>query len=148
METRQKLDAALKDAMRSGDEMRKQSVRMVLSAIKLNEVEKGSALDESAIIAIIQKEIKARSEAMQDANKAGRSDLAEKAQAETAYLESFLPTQLTADELAELVRAAIQEVNAAGPGDMGKVMKILVPKVQGRAAGNQVSEAVRKLLQS
>jgi uncharacterized protein YqeY len=148
METRQKLDAALKDAMRSGDEMRKQSVRMVLSAIKLNEVEKGSALDESAVIAIIQKEIKARSEAMQDANKAGRSDLADKAQAETAFLESFLPKQLTAEELAELVRAAIQEVNATGPGDMGKVMKVVVPKVQGRAAGNQVSEAVRKLLQS
>ena len=148
METRQKLDAALKDAMRSGDEMRKQTVRLVLSTLKLSEVEKGSPLDENAVIAIIQKEIKSRSEAIQDANKAGRSDLAEKAQAETAFLESFLPKQLSADELAELVRASIQEVNASGPGDMGKVMKVLVPKVQGRAAGNQVSEAVRKLLQS
>jgi uncharacterized protein len=148
METRQKLDTALKDAMRSGDDMRRQSIRMVLSAIKLSEVEKGSPLDESAVIAIIQKEIKSRSEAIQDANKAGRSDLIEKSQAEIVYLESFLPKQLTQDELIELARSAVQEVNATGPGDMGKVMKVLVPKVQGRAAGNQVSEAVRKLLQS
>ena len=148
METRQKLDAALKDAMRSGDNMRKQTVRMVLSAIKLNEVEKGTPLDEAGVIAILQKEVKSRSESMQDAQKANRPDLAENAQAEAAYLESFLPKQLSPEELADLVRAAIQEVNASTPADMGKVMKVLVPKIQGRAAGNQVSETVRKLLQS
>lgn len=148
MDTRQKLDSALKDAMRSGDEMRKQTVRMVLSAIKLSEVEKGGSLDESGVIAVLQKEVKSRSESIQDAQKAGRPDLAEKAQIEAAYLETFLPKQLTQDELAALARAAVEEVNATSPADMGKVMKVLVPRVQGRAPGNLVSEAVRKLLQS
>lgn len=148
METRQKLEAALKDAMRSGDEMRKQTIRMVMSAIKLSEVEKGKPLDDASVVAIVQKEVKSRSEAMQDALKANRPDLAEKAREETSFLETFLPKQLTQDELTELVREAIREVNASTPADMGKVMKVLMPKVQGRAAGDQVSQTVRQLLQS
>ena len=148
MDTRQKLEAALKDAMRSGDEMRKQSVRMVMSAVKLSEVEKGSKMDEAGILAVLQKEIKSRTEAIQDAQKAGRPDLVAKAREEMAFLESFLPQQLSQDELEALVREAIQEVSARGPSDMGKVMKALMPKVQGRSAGDQVSQAVRRLLQS
>jgi len=147
MDTRQKLEAALKDAMKTGDNMRKQNVRMVLSAVKLNEVEKGASLDEAGVIAIIQKELKSRQEALSDANKANRSDLAERAQTEMAFLETFLPQQLTQDELADLAQAAITEVGAASPADMGKVMKALMPKVQGRATGDQVSQAVRKALQ-
>ncbi len=87
METRQKLDAALKDAMRSGDDLRKATVRMALSAIKLSEVEKGGPLDEAATIAVIQKELKSRAEALQEAQQANRPDLAQKAQAEMAFLE-------------------------------------------------------------
>jgi uncharacterized protein len=148
MDTRQKLETALKDAMRSGDEMRKQSVRMVMSAVKLAEVEKGEKMDDAGIIAIVQKEIKSRSEALQDAQKAGRPDLADKAQEEMAFLGTFLPQQLSSDELDSLAKEAIQEVNAKSPTDMGKVMKVLMPKVQGRAAGDQVSQAVRRNLQS
>lgn len=147
METRQKLEAALKDAMRSGDDMRKQNVRMVLSAIKLNEVEKGKALDEAGVVTIIQKEVKSRQEALADAQKANRSDLADKAQAEMAFLETFLPKQLTEVELDVLADEAIAEVGATSPADMGKVMKAVMPKVQGRATGDQVSQAVRKALQ-
>ncbi len=148
MDTREKLEAALKEAMRSGDEMRKQTVRMVMSAIKLAEVEKGTRLDEAGILAVLQKEVKSRAEALQDAQKAGRSDLAEKARAESAFLESFLPQPLSPTELEALAREAIQEANAKTAADMGRVMKILMPKVQGRAAGDQVSQAVRRLLQS
>ncbi len=147
METRQKLEAALKDAMRSGDDMRKQNVRMVMSAIKLTEVEKGAPLDDAGVIAIVQKELKSRQEALQEAQKANRPDLAERAQAEMAFLETFLPQQMTGDELAALVQGTIAEVGATGPADMGKVMKALMPKVQGRATGDQVSQAVRKQLQ-
>lgn len=147
METRQKLETALKEAMRSGDEMRKQNVRMVMSAIKLNEVEKGQPLDDTAVIAIVQKELKSRQEALNDAEKAGRTDLAERARIEMAYLESFLPQQMTEDELMALVNQTVAEVGASGPADMGKVMKALTPKVQGRATGQQVSTAVRKVLQ-
>jgi uncharacterized protein YqeY len=147
METRQKLEAALKEAMRSGDDMRKQNVRMVMSAIKLNEVEKGTPMDEAGVLAIIQKELKSRQEALNDAQKAKRPDLEERAKVEMTFLESFLPKQLSEDELAVLAREAIAEVGATGPADMGKVMKVMMPKVQGRAAGNQVSQAVQKQLQ-
>jgi uncharacterized protein YqeY len=147
METRMKLETALKDAMRSGDEMRKQNVRMVLSAIKFNEIEKGARLDEAGVIAAVQKEIKSRQEALQDAQKANRTDLVERNRAEIAFLETFLPQQLSEEELAALAREAITEVGASAPADMGKVMKALMPKVQGRATGDQVSQAVRKALQ-
>ena len=146
MDTREKLETALKDAMRSGDDMRKQNVRMVMSAIKLNEVEKGARLDDAAVVAIVQKELKSRQEALQDAQKANRPDLAERARVEMTFLESFLPQQLSEEELNALVSAAIAETGAAAPTDMGKVMKALMPKIQGRAAGDQVSQAVRKQL--
>jgi uncharacterized protein YqeY len=147
METRLKLETALKDAMRSNDELRKQNVRMVLSAIKLSEVEKGARLDEAGVIAIIQKELKSRQESLQDAQKANRPDLAERSKADIAFLESFLPKQLTEEELTSLAGEAIAEVGASSPADMGKVMKAIMPKVQGRATGDQVSQAVRKSLQ-
>jgi uncharacterized protein len=146
MDTRQKLDAELKDAMRAGDEMRKQNVRMVMSAIRLQEVEKGARLDDAGVISIVQKELKSRFESMEDAKKANRPDLIERAQIEMKFLESFLPKQLSEDELAVLVKQAISETGAAGPADMGKVMKALMPKVQGVTTGDQVSKMVKKLL--
>ena len=146
MDTREKLETALKDAMRSGDDMRKTNVRMVLSTIKLSEVEKGSRLDDAGVVSAIQKEIKSRQEALQDAQKANRPDLAEKAKTEIAFLETFLPKQLTEEELISVVNETIAELGATGPADMGKVMKAVMPKVQGRAAGDQVSQAVRKSL--
>lgn len=148
METRQKLEAALKDAMRSGDDLRKQNIRMVLSAVKLTEVEKGQPMDEAGIISVIQKEVKSRQEALAEARKAAREDLASRAQDEIAFLQTFLPQQLGEEELAGIVREAVAETGAAGPADMGRVMKVVMPKVQGRATGDQVSQAVRKLLQA
>jgi uncharacterized protein len=147
MDTRQKLDAELKDAMRAGDEMRKQNVRMVMSAIRLLEVEKGAKLDDAGVIAIVQKEVKSRIESMEDAQKANRPDLIEHAQVEMKFLETFLPKQLSEEELAALVKQAIAETGATAPSDMGKVMKALMPKVQGVTTGDQVSKMVRKMLQ-
>lgn len=147
MDTRQKLEAALKESMRSSDNMRKQNIRMVLSAVKLLEVEKGSPPDDAAVIGIVQKELKSRQEALNDAQKANRPELADRAKTEMAFLESFLPAQLGADELEALVREAVAETGASSPADMGKVMKVLMPKVQGKATGDQVSQAVRKQLQ-
>lgn len=146
MDTREKLDLALKEAIRSGDDMRKQNVRMIMSAIKLSEVEKGARLEESEIVAIIHRELKSRLEARQDAEKANRDDLVQQADAEIRFIETFLPRQLTEDELDVLVRETIAEVNASGPGDIGKVMKAVMPKIQGRASGSQVNQAVRKHL--
>lgn len=148
MTSRGQFEADLKDAMRSGDDVRKRTLRMVLSAIKLAEVEKRGELDEAATIAVLQKEVKARHETIQDAERAARPDLAEAAQAELAVLQAYLPQPLSEDELTRLVRQAIEETGATTPAEQGKVMKVLMPRVQGRADGKAVSERVHQQLTS
>ncbi len=147
MNNKQQLENALKDAMRAQDEARKRTLRMALSAIKLAEVEKGGALDELAVTAMLQKEVKSRRETINDAQKAGRPDLIALAEEEIQILEGFLPQPLTDEELAAAAQAVIKEVGAKMPNDMGKVMKELLPRLQGRAANDRVSQTVRKLLQ-
>lgn len=147
MSLKDELSNALKDAMRASDDGRKVPLRLVISAIKLAEVEKGGELDDTEVMGMIQKEVKARRESIADAEKAKRDDLIAAAQAEMAVLESFLPKGLTAEELEAIVRAAIAEAGATSPADMGAVMKLLVPRTKGRADGGQVSALVRQLLQ-
>jgi hypothetical protein len=147
MPTRADLENALKDALRSGNALRKNTIRMAMAAVKFTEIEKGASLDESGIAAILQKEIKSRRESITDAQKANRPDLVETAQAEIAILEGFLPQALSAEELDLLARQAVAEVGATTVREMGQVMKLLVPRLQGRASGDQASQAVRKLLQ-
>ena len=147
METKAKLETALKEAMKAGDEVRKRTVRMALAAIRQQEIDRQVQMDETGVLTILQKEIKTRKEAMEEARKAERPDLIAAAEAEIAVVEAFLPKAMNAEELATLVDAAIAEVGAASPADMGKVMKTLMPKVAGRAPGDQVSIAVRQRLQ-
>ena len=144
---RSKLEATLKDAMRAKDDVRRRTIRMVLAAVKLSEIEKGAVLDDNSILAIIQKEVKNRRESIQDAQKANRADLVSANEAEIRVLEGYLPKPLSLDELNTLVKAAIAEVGAKSPAEMGKVMKVLLPRVQGKAPGDQVSQVVRQLLQ-
>jgi len=148
MDTKQKMESALKDGMRSNDDTVKRTLRVALATIKLAEVEKGSSLDENSLLAIIQKEIKGRHESIQDAQKANRPDLVQSYQMEIAILEKFLPKQLSPQEINDLARSAIEEAGAVSIADMGKVMKLLLPRVQGRAPGDQISQAVRQLLTS
>jgi uncharacterized protein YqeY len=148
MDTKTKLNEALKDAMKTGDTTRKDTVRMVLAAIKQVEVDKRISLDEAAVLAILQKEAKTRREALEEANRASRTDLAAAAQTEIDILNTFLPQSMSPDELRELARQAIAETGASGPADMGKVMKAMLPKISGRAPGDLVSAAVRELLAS
>ena len=147
MDTKTLLENDLKSAMRSGDVVRKRALRMALSAIKLAEVQKGAALDEAQILAVLQKEIKSQQETIAEAEKANRPDMVAAAQAESAVLENFLPPSLDQEELETMVRAAIIEVGATSPADMGKVMKALMPEIKGRASGEHVSQMVRQLLQ-
>ena len=147
MDLKAQLTEAMKESMKSGDKVRKSTVTMVLAAIKQVEVDRRITLDEPAILAILQKEIKSRKEAFEEAQKAGRENLAQDAQAEIAILNTFLPAGLGTDELRALVQAAIAETGASAPADMGKVMKALLPKVAGRAPGDQVSAIVREYLQ-
>ena len=146
MSTKTQLENDLKDAMRAGDELRKRTLRMALSAINLAEVEKGTPLDEPAVLAILQKEIKTQREAIADAERAGRPDLTTEAATQIRQLESYLRQPLTTAELETLARAAIDEVGAVSAREMGQVMKVLMPRIQGRAEGAQVSQIVRQLL--
>jgi hypothetical protein len=146
MDMKTKLNEAVKEAMKANDTVRKVTVRMVLAAIKQAEVDKQTTLDDAAVLGIIQKEIKNRREAIEEAKKAERADLVSANQAEIAVLETFLPAAMPADELRELVKATIAETGAASPSDMGKVMKVVMAKVAGRAPGDAVSAAVREQL--
>lgn len=123
-------------------------MRLALSAIKEAEVQKQAELDDSAILALLHKELKSRQEALAEAEKANRAELAEDAKAEIKILEDFLPQAMSALELESIVDAAIAELEATTPADMGKVMKAVLPKLQGRADGGQVSQLVRTKLQN
>jgi uncharacterized protein YqeY len=146
MLTKAIIESRLTDAMRSKDDVAKRTFRMVLSAVKLAEVEKRGALDEPALLAVLQKEVKTRHESILDAEKANRPDLANDTRAELELIKSFLPAALTPQELETIIREAMQEAGASAPGDMGKVMKLVTPKTQGRADNREVSQLVRKLL--
>lgn len=147
MTIKTQLNESMKDAMKSGDEVRKRTVRMVLAAVKQAEVDKRVELDDTAVMNLIQKEVKNRREAIEEAKKAERADLIEANEAEIKVLEVFLPKAMPAEELRALVQAAIAEAGASGPGDMGKVMKAVMPKVAGRAPNDMVSAAVKEALQ-
>ena len=146
MDIKTQLNDSMKDAMKSGDAVRKNTVRMALAAIKQIEVDKRASLDDAAVMSLLQKEIKNRREALEEAKKAERADLASANEAEIAVLEAFLAKAMPADELRALVQAAIAETGATTAGEMGKVMKAVMPKTAGRAPGDAVSAIVRELL--
>jgi len=146
MDTKTELENAVKDAMRAGDELRKRTLRMALAAIRQQEIDKGVPVDEAAVQTILQKEIKSRHESIADAQKAHRPDLEAEALAEIGVLQGFLPSQLTPEELDALAQQAVAESGATSLKEMGQVMKILLPRLQGRASGDQASQAVRRLL--
>jgi uncharacterized protein YqeY len=147
MDLRSRIEADLKDAMRASDDLRRRTLRMVMAGLKLADIEKGVKLDELAIIAIIQKEIKSRREAIIDAEKASRPELIQANLEEIQVLETYLPQGLSETELKAMALEVIRELQAVNPTDMGKVMKAMLAKLQGRAAGDQVSKVVRELLQ-
>lgn len=146
MNTKEKLTETLKEAMRAKDDIRKRTVRLALAAIKNLEIDTRAEVDESAVLAILQKEVKSRRETIDGAQRAGRDDLITEAEAEIAILEAFLPQPLTPDELKKLAQDAIAEAGATSPREMGKVMQLLIPRVQGRADGKETSQIVRTLL--
>ena len=154
MSIKTQLNESMKDAMKSGDEVRKRTVRMALAAVKQAEVDrrsnpadKRSELDDTAVMNLLQKEIKNRRESLEEAKKANRPDLIEANEAEINVLQAFLPKAMPAEELRSLVQAAITETGAASPADMGRVMKVAMAKVAGRAPNDVVSATVRELLQ-
>ncbi|PQV64069.1 hypothetical protein B1R32_10794 [Abditibacterium utsteinense] len=137
-----------KDAMKSGDALRKETLSSLRAAIKKAEIDArtGIELDETARQVIIDKEAKKRRESIEEYTKANRIDLADKEKAELEIIAEFLPQQMNDDELLVIVRDSISEVGAASAKEMGKVMGVLVPKIAGRADGKKASNLVKELL--
>jgi len=146
MQLRERLNAAMKDAMKSRDALRLSAIRMLLSSVKNREIELRRELGETEITETIVTLCKQRRESIRLFKEAGRQDLVDKEEAELALLMDFLPQQLTREEIESLVDKVIAETAATSGKDMGKVMKALQPLVSGRADGKLVSEVVKEKL--
>jgi len=145
----QQVDSDLKDAMRARDAARLGVLRMLKSALKYGAIEKSGAdaeLNDADAVQVIRKQVKQRQDSIESFEKGGRPELAEKEKAELAILNSYLPQQLSLDELAKIVRETIAEVGAISKAQMGAVMKALQPKIAGRADGKTLSAEVQKQL--
>jgi uncharacterized protein YqeY len=140
------LDNAMKAAMKAQDDLRLSAVRMVRAAIKNREIELRAELDDRAVIEVLATMAKQRRESIKMYREGNRPELAEREEAELAILHEFLPTQLSAEEIDRIVAQVIQEIDAHGMKDMGKVMKVITPLTAGKADGKAVNEAVRKQL--
>jgi uncharacterized protein YqeY len=148
MGLKEKLQADLTDAIRSRNEVVSGTVRMLLAAITNEEVAGKSAkvLTDAEIITVLSREAKKRREAVEAYTQAKRDDLAGKEKAEAAVIANYLPEQLSEDEIKKLIQAAIAETDAKGPAGMGLVMKVLQPKIAGKADGGVVSGLVKSYL--
>lgn len=147
---KQQLRDELKDSMFAKDELRTSVLRMLISAITYFEIQKGGAGYEATdedVMTVIDKQVKQRRDSIEQFEKAGRQELADKEKAEMAILEKYLPEQMGEEEVRVLVKEAIEQTGATTPQDMGKVMGALMPKTKGKADGTLVSRIVRELLQ-
>ncbi|POZ90925.1 MULTISPECIES: GatB/YqeY domain-containing protein [unclassified Petrotoga] len=140
------LNNDLKKYMKEKNTLALNAVRSIISEIKNKEVEKGAELTEEEIIQVIKKQIKMREDSIEQFEKADRIDLAEKERKEVEILQSYLPEQLSDEELKKIIEETISEVNATSKKDFGKVMKLIIQKVQGRADGKKISEILSSLL--
>lgn len=151
MTTKEKLMADMKQAMkdREAGKLRLEVIRMVRSDIRNAEIngKNKAELTENEVLAVIMKAVKMREDSLEEFTKAQRQDLIEQTQAEIEILKAYLPAAMSDEELTKLVQEAIASTGAAGPQDMGKVMKAVMPQVQGRADGKRINAVVRSLLQ-
>ena len=148
MGLKETLQADLTEAIRSRDELTSGTIRMILAAIQVEEVagKEAKTLSEDEVITVLSREAKKRREAAEAFADAGRADKAETEKAEGEIITAYLPAQLSDAELDALIAAAIAQVGAAGPQDMGKVMGVLKPQIAGKADGALVSSLVKAAL--
>ena len=146
MTLKEQLMKDMQDSMRSGDELRKETLRMARAAIKNAEIQQITELDDAGVENVLRKEIKQRRESAEEYGRAKRQDLADKELAEVAILEAYLPQQMTEAEIEVEVRAIISELGASGPQDMNKVMPAAMSRLKGRADGRTVNQVVTRLL--
>jgi hypothetical protein len=136
----------MKTAMKSGDKSTLQFSRNLHAAIRKREIDDRKDLDDGEVLKLIATMLKQREDSIEQFKKGGRDDLVQNEEAEAKYLRQFMPAQLSPDELRPIVQGAIAESGAKEAKDLGKVMKVLLPKVQGKADGKLVNQLVRELL--
>lgn len=146
MSLKEKIQQDWKDAMKSRDKFRSNTLSMAKAAILQVEKTDNRVLDDDEVIGILSKEVKSRRDALVDFEKGNRQDLVEEAKSEIEILLEYLPKQLTEDEIAEIVRQIICETGASSAKDMGKVMTAAMAKLKGRADGKLVSSIVKQNL--
>jgi len=146
MSLKARLEGGVREALRAGDRVALGAIRLSLSEVKNAEIDKHRPLEDGEIVLVLRSGVKKRHEAIALYRQGNREELAAKEAAEIRVLEAFLPAALDAAALEALVAAAIAESGAASPRDMGKVMKLLVPRVAGRADGAEVSRIVKERL--
>jgi uncharacterized protein len=142
------LNAALKQAMIEKDSLRRDVIRMMLSEVKQVEVDQRREVTADDVMTVLQREVKKRRESVDEATKVGRNEIADAVKAEIAILETFLPKQLSREEITVFVKEAISQTGVTSAKEMGKVMGALMLKVKGKADGKLVNDVVRELLGS
>ncbi|WP_315116859.1 GatB/YqeY domain-containing protein [uncultured Clostridium sp.] len=146
MALKERLQEDWKQALKAREKFKANTISTAKAAILLVEKTDGRKLDDEEIIEVLAKEVKQRREAILEFKKGNRQDLVDESEEEIKILLSYLPQQLTEDEIVEIVRQAIEELGASSIKDMGKIMAVIVPKTKGRADGKLVSEIVKKSL--
>lgn len=143
---KQKLTADLRQAMRSGDKIRRSAIRLLMAAISNAEIAQQTTLEDADILGIIAKEIRQRRESIEAFKQGNRQDLVAQEEAELAVLQEYLPQQMTREEIVAAACRIIEEVGAGGPADKGKVMPKLIAQLKGRADGREINAVVSELL--
>jgi uncharacterized protein len=145
-EIAERLSAQIKEAIKSGDRTRLQTVRLLATSVRNREVELGRDLTEDDLVEVATREMKRRKEAAEAYDRAGRTELAERERAERVILEAYVPEQLSEDEVRAAIEEAVVSTGATGPGDMGKVMGQVMGRLKGRVDGGEVNRLVRERL--
>ena len=146
MSLKEQITEDMKTAMRAKDSERLGTIRLLLAALKQKEVDERVELDDTMVVAIVDKMVKQRKDSIAAFTTGGRTDLADKESAEIKVLEVYLPQRMSAEETVAAVKAIVAELGASGPGDMGKVMGVVKTRLAGKADMGQVSAAVKAAL--
>jgi uncharacterized protein YqeY len=141
-----KIDHCFKTALKNQDRLNLSTLRLLKTALKNREVRERRALTEAEVVAVITSQVKQRQDSIAEFTRAGRSDLAQQEEEERKFLLSFLPQQLSVEEIRSELAGIISEIQAAGPGDLGRVMKAAMVKMAGRANGKEVNELAKRML--
>ena len=143
---REQVTKDMATALKAGEKDKLSTLRMLLSAVKYKEVDAKHQLSDEEVIAVISTLIKQRQDSVEQFKLGGREDLVEKESKEIGYLRAYLPPQLSEEEVRDIIKKAAAETGAAGPKDMGKLMKVVMPQVKGKADGKLVNDIVKEVL--